>query len=485
MFRVSPTGAGVRRSAKPRLAPVALNGGGSKLAATVAGRILADVMAQDWPVGEVLGSEAELLDRYGVSRAVFREAVRLVEHQQIARMRRGPGGGLVVTEPTVDAIIDAAVLYFHRVDARLDDVFEARLALEQIVTELAPHRLEEDDLLRLRELVEAESAGGVTDHRALHSMLASMTRNPALELFVDILTRVSLLYFHNAKSLTEATITESARAHARIVDAVTAGDDSLARRRMSKHLEAEAAFLRRRRSTRQALDASVAVAGPGGNKSAERVARTIFHEIVSSGTRPGVLLGSESDLMERHNVSRAVLREAVRILEHHQVAAMRRGPGGGLFVMPPNATAVTDIVAIYLARRGVGVSHLAELRVGVELALIDLLIDRMTDNHAARLREALRIEAESDDAFTDTAHDLHAAIASLAGNQALELVAFVLIRLTRLYQVEFLGARARAQIKSEVYRAHTAIVDAIEARDRELARHRMRRHLGAVSTFLR
>jgi DNA-binding FadR family transcriptional regulator len=36
-----------------------------------------------------------------------------------------------------------------------------------------------------------------------------------------------------------------------------------------------------------------------------------------------------------------------------------------------------------------------------------------------------------------------------------------------------------------VIHAHTAIVDAIEARDRELARHRMRRHLGAVATFLR
>ena len=105
----------------------------SKLASTVAARILADVMAQNWPVGEVFGSETELLARYGVSRAVFREAVRLVENQQVARMRRGPGGGLVVTEPTVDAIIDASVLYFHRVNARLDEVFEARVALEQLV----------------------------------------------------------------------------------------------------------------------------------------------------------------------------------------------------------------------------------------------------------------------------------------------------------------------------------------------------------------
>ena len=56
----------------------------AKRAAKVADRIVEDVMALGWPVGQVLGSETELLERYQVSRAVFREAVRLVEHQQVA-----------------------------------------------------------------------------------------------------------------------------------------------------------------------------------------------------------------------------------------------------------------------------------------------------------------------------------------------------------------------------------------------------------------
>ena len=64
----------------------------------VADRILGDIAEEGWPEGEVVGSEAELLERYGVSRAVFREAVRLLEHLQVARMRRGPGGGLVVLD---------------------------------------------------------------------------------------------------------------------------------------------------------------------------------------------------------------------------------------------------------------------------------------------------------------------------------------------------------------------------------------------------
>src|ERR1700685_999462 len=99
----------------------------AKRAAQVADLIIEDVMALGWPVGEVLGSEADLLERYQVSRAVFREAVRLVEHQQVARTRRGPGGGLVITEPTVGAVSDAVVLYLPRVEAPLEELFEARM----------------------------------------------------------------------------------------------------------------------------------------------------------------------------------------------------------------------------------------------------------------------------------------------------------------------------------------------------------------------
>src|SRR5205809_51921 len=67
-----------------------------KLAAQVARRIEAEVVRRGWPVGESLGSEPELRTRHGVSRSVLREAVRLVEHHQVARMRRGPNGGLFV-----------------------------------------------------------------------------------------------------------------------------------------------------------------------------------------------------------------------------------------------------------------------------------------------------------------------------------------------------------------------------------------------------
>ena len=210
----------------------------SKRAAKVAGRIVEDVIAMGWPVGSILGSEADLLDRYQVSRAVFREAVRLVEHQQVARTRRGPGGGLVVTEPSVDAVIDAVVLYLYRVEARLDELFEARIVLEEISSGLAPGRLDEQDLDRLRSFADDAQAQLRPDPRALHALVASLSRNPALELFVDVLNRVAMLYSSGWQDFGPAVRADTAHAHARIAEAIMSGNADTAQHRMRRHLEA-------------------------------------------------------------------------------------------------------------------------------------------------------------------------------------------------------------------------------------------------------
>jgi DNA-binding FadR family transcriptional regulator len=370
---------------------------------------VSDVIAKGWPVGELLGSEAELLERYQVSRAVFREAVRLLEHQQVARTRRGPGGGLVITEPTVDAVIDAVVLYLYRVEAPLDELFEARIVLEEIASDLAPGRLDERGLTGLRAFVDAQDGFLGSDPRELHALIASLSRNPALELFVEVLNRVAMLYSSGWQNFGRAVAGETAYAHARIAEAVIDGESGLARHRMGKHLEAEADYLRRRRSTRQLL-----------------------------------------------------------------------------FVFEPSVSAVTDVAAIYLARRGMRLADLAELRVGVEVAMAGLAASRIDADGVAGLKVALEREAKSSDGErAQLAHSLHEAVAAAANSRVLELVAQVLIRLSRIYEIERLAPRAHKQIRAAVQHAHEGIAAAVESEDRELARHRMRRHLEALGGVMR
>ncbi len=257
------------------------SGVSSKRAEKVADRIVGDVMAMGWPAGEVLGCEADLLGRYRVSRAVFREAVRLIEHKQVARTRRGPGGGLIITEPAVEAVLEAVVLYLYRVRATPEELAEARRVLDQLAG-AAPAR-----------------------------------RDSVLALFSEVLGRAAQLY-----------------------QAGQLPDD--------------------------------AVLSEAGGKLAQTVAWRITRTVVRGGMRPGQFIGAERELIERAGVSRAVFREAVRLLEHHRIAGMRRGPGGGLFASQPGADAVTDIAAIYLARRDASCGELAQVSAALQAAVAEM-----------------------------------------------------------------------------------------------------------------
>ncbi|OBF12021.1 FCD domain-containing protein [Mycobacterium sp. ACS4331] len=461
----------------------------AKLAGRAAEQIVSDVIELGWPVGHVLGSESELLERYGVSRAVLREAVRLVEHQRVARMRRGTGGGLVIDEPDIEAVIGPAIIYLLRVDATLDEIFDTRILLEELAAEIASQRAGESDIPLLRATLEREAADGPRDHRRLHSQIAALTLNPVLELFVETFSRVSNFYFADEAAVPAAVAHEVQRAHDAIAKAVLANNPGLARERMRRHLHAEGEFIRAQPDTVQRLDPAIALAGTVGDKRGEALARQLFTEIVSTGAQPGAFLGSETTLMERHQASRAVVREAIRILEYHQIALTRRGPGGGLFVAEPDSSALADVITIYLRRRGIELRHITDLRTGLELAVVERAAARLSeqrDDDVEALQRSLHTEAEQglEMAFA-RAEDFHSMLARLTGNRALELVHRVTMRLGWQFYSEIATANPRVGALSApavIEPAHQDITDALVAGDAELAIMRMRAHMVATAS---
>jgi DNA-binding FadR family transcriptional regulator len=91
-----------------------LNGGGSDetLAARVALVLQKEIIEKHWPVGQVLGSEVLLMQRFHVSRSVIREAERILNSLGVAKPKPGPGGGLVVTAPSNTTFFGFAQLLF-------------------------------------------------------------------------------------------------------------------------------------------------------------------------------------------------------------------------------------------------------------------------------------------------------------------------------------------------------------------------------------
>ncbi|MGC9537415.1 FadR/GntR family transcriptional regulator [Streptomyces sp. UG1] len=217
---------------------------GTKLAEKIAYQLEQEIVASGFPVGKVLGSETALIARLGISRAVFREAIRVLEHHGVATMRRGPGGGLVVTAPETHSAVRATALMLEYMKASPQHVFEARSALELKCVELATEKIDESGIVRLRETLaqeqEKQHEGDVGTH-GLHTALAEMTGNPALALFVEVLTNLSRT--GNKREHTPQAAADVRVAHQKIADAVIAGDAAVARHRMQVHLAAVGKWL--------------------------------------------------------------------------------------------------------------------------------------------------------------------------------------------------------------------------------------------------
>jgi DNA-binding FadR family transcriptional regulator len=86
--------------------------------------------------GEVLGSEAALASEYGVCRVVLREAARILEARGIARMRRGPKGGLVICQPERPHVLELALRFVAFKNLSVADVDLADLVLSHIREDL-------------------------------------------------------------------------------------------------------------------------------------------------------------------------------------------------------------------------------------------------------------------------------------------------------------------------------------------------------------
>ena len=68
----------------------------------LAGTLAAELGSGMWRSGDSLPSEAELIERFGMSKGTIREATRILEAQGLVRTKTGPGGGTFLHEMSQD-----------------------------------------------------------------------------------------------------------------------------------------------------------------------------------------------------------------------------------------------------------------------------------------------------------------------------------------------------------------------------------------------
>lgn len=197
----------------------------------------------------------------------------------------------------------------------------------------------------------------------------------------------------------------------------------------------------------------------------DRIVQTISEAIIS-GELPGGARLRESELAKRYGVSRAPLREALRLLEERRL--IERLPYSGVRVTELSVSLAADLY---------------EIRADLEARACKRAAERITTEQIAEIEAMLTAEAENIEGIERGRHDrlppirdFHTRIAEISGNrELLRLLSTDLWRHARSYYQrvwDTLGERSR-----QTHFEHVAILEALRQRDGELAALLMRRHI--------
>ena len=223
---------------------------------------------------------------------------------------------------------------------------------------------------------------------------------------------------------------------------------------------------------------------PGYEIAAERILEYIVKERLTPGTR----LPTEKDLADAVEMSRTVVREAVKILS--AVGRLSVQKGRGIYVADSEGTHWQESFSRFLPADLRQVDEMFEFRRHIETATARLAAQRATPAQVKAIREAAArsIEAALDsdiEAFTQADEAFHCAVGAAATNMFFAATVDSVRRLQRQVSVIGLAGVAGGSLVVAAEQ-HQAIGAAIASGDHEQAESLMAAHIDmTVSQFQR
>ena len=215
----------------------------------------------------------------------------------------------------------------------------------------------------------------------------------------------------------------------------------------------------------------------------EEVANRLLALIRDQHLLPGARLPAERSLAGMMEVSRPVVREALRALALMRVVDIR--PGDGTYITslePKQLIAHLDFV---FAKDSVALVQLLEARRVVEAGNARLAAVRVSESEVAALSGlvvSLASCIDDPDRFSELDIALHEAVCAAANNFLLSQFMNIVSTLGKVSRERTGGLR---QVREAALHDHRRILDALQAHDPDAAERAMLEHLDHVEQGLR
>lgn len=218
----------------------------------------------------------------------------------------------------------------------------------------------------------------------------------------------------------------------------------------------------------------------------DKVTEQITEAIVSKQVRPGERLPSERDLGARFNVSRTVIREAVRSLVARGLVRVTSGRGVEVSEMNSGNVAASMRLLVR-GYEGLDYQKVNEVRSAVEVQTAGLAAQRARPEDLERLRELCDEHQRSLQRGDLTAageldFQFHQELTRASGN---ELLVAMLDSISDVLREVRNQAMAQPHVGEEGLKAHRRILKCIVAGEPKAARDAMAKHLAEAEQVWR
>ena len=182
--------------------------------------------------GDRLLPERELALQMGVSRPIVREALRALSMMGVVEIRERVG--TVVCQPDVSVLGDVFAFSLAQVPDAIDDVMQARIALECQAIRLACQRATTADIERLREALDAIEAtmndadGGLADFDFHLALVRASKSDVIAQLYSAMATLLTRSHRDRRRVIDDAMKATVVDDHRRLLQAVITGDGDAA-----------------------------------------------------------------------------------------------------------------------------------------------------------------------------------------------------------------------------------------------------------------
>jgi DNA-binding FadR family transcriptional regulator len=188
-------------------------------------------------------------------------------------------------------------------------------------------------------------------------------------------------------------------------------------------------------------------------------------------------LPSELTLSKQYNVSRPVIREALKLLQERGLVIMKNGDG--TYIKKPETDTIMQALSRIMQMGNISSEDLAKVREILEVSSAEIAARNATEEQLEEIEElsnSMRLSSLSLKQRVERDSSFHIAIAKASGNKLLETFVQVISPLLPDYMGK--GVLLPGGIEDGVYR-HNLLVEALKSRSPEKAAKAMEEHLSA------